>query len=105
MRRLYEEAFAVLAEWLTSNGYTNLREVTKTNCLFEFSINENWRGAINPWEETVNNVPPFHAKIVFNGWPAGLISPFGGIFAAGRAANEETFIAAIREQLKAKDPA
>jgi hypothetical protein len=88
-----------------ANGYTNLREITEQDSLFEFSIDENWSGAINPWSETVNHVLPFHAKIVFNGWPAGLISPFDGVIAAGMAANEETFISAIRKQMETKDPA
>ena len=39
------------------------------------------------------------AKLTFNGWPAGIIDPMGGIIAAGAAANEDTFIAAIEADL------
>ena len=39
---------------------------------------------------------PFHAAILFNGWPAGIINPRGGTIAAGEAANEDAFIAAVR---------
>lgn len=42
-------------------------------------------------------VPAFHCYVEFNGWPAGLLSPYDGTFAAGEAANEETFIAALEQ--------
>lgn len=41
------------------------------------------------------NVPAYHAYVEFNGWPAGFINPYGGVIAAGAAANEDSFIAAI----------
>jgi hypothetical protein len=41
-------------------------------------------------------VAPFHAYVEFNGLPAGLFNPSSGTFAAGAAANEDAFIAALR---------
>ena len=41
----------------------------------------------------------YQAKVSFNGWPAGIIGPAGGIIAAGDAANEDSFIAAIEHEL------
>jgi len=38
---------------------------------------------------------PFHAYVKFNGWPAGVFSPAGGIIAAGKAANADTFCEAL----------
>jgi hypothetical protein len=47
-------------------------------------------------------VEPFHCYVEFNGWPAGIFSPYGGALAAGEAANEGTFIAAIDAELAKK---
>ena len=41
------------------------------------------------------SVPPFHAYVEYNGWPAGMLTPYDGILAAGEGANEETFAAAL----------
>ena len=42
-------------------------------------------------------IPPFHFAVWFHGWLAGLFDPArGGAFAAGSAANEEEFKAALR---------
>lgn len=49
-------------------------------------------------------VEPFHAYVEFNGWPAGVFTPYGGAFAAGDAANEEAFVAAIEAEIASHDP-
>jgi hypothetical protein len=40
-------------------------------------------------------VPPFTLYVSYNGWPAGLLTPFGGILAAGEGANEDSLLAAL----------
>ena len=50
-----------------------------------------WHVALNPTNEPVDDLQPFSASVSWNGWPAGLIDPRGGIIAAGELANEETF--------------
>jgi len=50
------------------------------------------------WEIALNG-KEVRASIKFNGWPAGIIDPAGGIIAAGAAANEDSFIAAIEDDL------
>jgi len=40
-------------------------------------------------------VAPFTAYVEFNGWPAGLVTPGGGVIAAGEAANERALIEAL----------
>ena len=40
-----------------------------------------------------------------NGWPAGLFHAFGGMIAAGRAANEATFCEALRQALGTEETA
>lgn len=42
-------------------------------------------------------VPPVHMAVFWNGWLAGILNPAGGVLAAGEAANEDTFIAAMKE--------
>ena len=69
-----------------------------------------YRRDIAEWKITFNgtnedkvdagiDLPKFEAYVQYNGWPAGLIGPAGGILAAGAAANEDTFIAAIEAEL------
>jgi len=67
-------------------------------------VDEQWTFAINGKDETLEVRPDEtmgarlkfgHAAIWFNGWLAGIITPYGGEFAAGSAANEDTFIAAL----------
>lgn len=44
-------------------------------------------------------VEPFHCYVEFNGWPAADFTPYGGAFAAGEAANEEAFVAAVEAEI------
>ena len=96
------EAFAVLAKLgnLLGAGPLNKRE----GC-WEFQIDEDWKIAINGHKEptpcSMSDVPlmPFHCYIEYNGWPAGVINPVGGIIAAGSDANENTFIEAIEKRI------
>jgi hypothetical protein len=41
-------------------------------------------------------LPAMTCMVTYNGWPAGMLGPFGGIIAAGDAANERSFIDALR---------
>ncbi len=50
------------------------------------------------WEISLDGAN-LQAKLKFNGWPAGIIDPRGGIIAAGGVANEDTFIEAIETDL------
>src|SRR5262245_46723537 len=65
-----------------------------------------WWFAINPHTRTTKcskgaDVEFGHAYVMYNGWPAGILNPFGGVIAAGSVANEETFIAALEKELAA----
>lgn len=72
-----------------------------------------WERAVGKWHISVNGhreprknaegmeVPPFSAVLTFNGWPAGIIDPSGGVIAAGAVANEDTFIEALKTELTA----
>jgi hypothetical protein len=71
-------------------------------------IDEQWTIAINgqetkqriePTGAMAADVPPYYAAVWYNGWLAGLLTPFDGILAAGEAANEDTLIEAMRRRL------
>ena len=68
-------------------------------------IDEHWRVCLNPDEAPYHwggfTIPRFHCAIEFNGWPAGLLNPFEGTIAAGKVANEEALIAALRAAIEA----
>jgi len=88
------EALAVIAELHDALGLPPLN-----GAIGEYQFAE-WRVRLNGAGEEQDGIPPFTASIEFNGWPAGLIDPAGGVIAAGELANEDTFIAAARAALR-----
>jgi hypothetical protein len=83
----------------------NAAPLNKHAGCWERQIGE-WWIAINGHRDEVKcskgpRVPPFNCYCEFNGWPAGIFDPHGGVIAAGAAANEETFAAAIEAELAA----
>lgn len=92
------EAFAEIAALAERLGVSNI--VAQPGC-WEHQIDDRWWMAVNPHKEPTAcskgaDVPAMSAVLEFNGWPAGIIDPFGGIIAAGAAANEDTLIAALK---------
>lgn len=67
--------------------------------LWEYQVDDNWAFKVNGHEEEVEGVPPFHALILYEGLPAGLVSPVGGIIASGAAVNEKNLIKAMKKRL------
>ncbi len=83
-----------------------VRDIRKLPECWEHKVDEHWTIAINGHDipklahKTISGkteVPGFHCYVEFNGWPAGLLSPYDGTFAAGSCANEDTFIAALEQ--------
>lgn len=68
--------------------------------LWTREIDQEWTIKLNPHGTQVEKVPPYTAAVYFNGWPAGLIDPGGGIIAAGDTANEEALAKAIERELR-----
>lgn len=92
------EAFAEIAALAAR---LNIRDIGHMPGCWEQQIDEHWWIAVNGHcAETKCSfgeaVPPFSAYVRFNGWPAGIISQFDGCLAAGAAANEDAFIAALK---------
>lgn len=92
------EAFSIAISYLLSMGYTKANEYD--GCI-EQQVDEHWWIALNghntPQVIKKNNMiaQPYHIYIEFNGWPAGVMTPFDGQIAAGECANEATFIQAL----------
>lgn len=73
---------------------------------------DGWERSVGAWTLCLNgnkdgaiqwrgySIPPFHAAVTFNDWPAGLFSPFGGSIAAGKEANEAKLIQAIQQEVE-----
>jgi hypothetical protein len=92
------EAFLEIAHLAERLGIANIRALP--GC-WEHQIDKRWWIAVNANENATvcsrgPTVPPYSAYVEFNGWPAGIINPRGGVIAAGAAANEDAFIAALK---------
>lgn len=93
--------FILIAELAAAVGASPVRDK-----LWQYRVNEHWTLAVNGCQdeqefialgsETRHKLDPYHAYVEFNGWPAGVFQPYGGSFAAGSAANETTFAAALK---------
>lgn len=73
---------------------------------WEHQVDSHWWIALNGHKEPIKTskgveVEPFSCYVEFNGWPAGIFNPFGGGFAAGELANEDTFIEALEKAIVA----
>ena len=91
-------AFSALADMAIVLGAAPL---TKYVGCWEHQIDAQWWVAVNGHPTPTKcskgpEVPAFCAYLEFNGWPAGELSPFGGVIAAGAIANEDALIAAIK---------
>jgi len=103
------EAFYKLAKLAEKDGIGPLN--TLPGC-WTRQIGKQWWIACNGHKQTMKAISqdgasqgdgvavgPYQCYIEFNGWPAGFINPFGGAMAAGDAANEAAFIAAIDAEI------
>jgi len=72
--------------------------------LWERKVDSEWYIACNghkePMETTLTPTPirvlPFHLYVEFNGWPAGVMTAYGGQVCAGTEANMDTLVEAVR---------
>ncbi len=92
------ECFNKVAELAIKLGVTPLN---KHSGCWEHTVDDQWSIKLNPHNTEIDNIPPFHMSVYYNGWPAGVISPTqGGVIAAGTSANEDAFIEALDEAIK-----
>lgn len=97
-RQELSEAFMELVKLTRVLGVKNIKELP--GC-WEHQIDVQWWVAVNGHDAATKcskgvEIGAYQAYVEFNGWPAGSFSPLGGVIAAGGAANEKTFIAAVR---------
>jgi hypothetical protein len=91
-------AFDEIAQLAIRLGVVPLN--AKPGC-WEYQVDAHWWIAVNGHREALKcskgvEVKPFECYAEWNGWPAGSFSPAGWIMAAGEAANEDSFIEALR---------
>jgi len=76
-----------------------MRPANEAEGCVELDVDDRWHITFNghPSEQNADGflLKPYHGTITYNGWPAGVFSPFGGTVAAGAAANEAALIAAM----------
>ena len=94
----FSAAFGAIVNYALSHG---VRSLADRPGLWEVQIDEHWWIALNPHDEKLKcshgaDVSFGHCYIEWNGWPAGMITPYDGIIAAGALANEDSFIAAVK---------
>lgn len=101
----YNLVFAKIAELAAALQVT---EINKLPGAWIVELNPRWTIAVNghnqdaqvkPDQHAEQTIPPFHAAIWYNGWPAGLLHPFDGVIAAGEAANEDALLAALDQAI------
>ena len=108
--------FEVLVDWSMAHGAIRINELP--GC-WERSVSGidggTWHVAINghrrktksgipPGGADGSDVLPFTVMVWWNGWPAGIVDPTGWQIAAGAAANEVTFRAAIAKDTPPEIP-
>ena len=92
------EVYAAVVELALRLG---AKDIFKLAGCWEHQIDAQWWCAVNGHAEATRSshgasVPPFCLVVEYNGWPAGLIDPGGGVIAAGEGANEATLLEALR---------
>lgn len=93
------EVFQAACEFAMSRGAERLRDQSGT---WDSDVDDKWWISINAHAQDAEcsrglNVPPCSVYVEFNGWPAGVIDAAGGCIAAGKIANEEAFVTALRQ--------
>ena len=89
--------FERLVDLMLVRGFSNIKDLP--GCA-EIRIDERWQVAVNGHSEATKcshgpEIPAYAAYVQCNGWPAGIITPYGGVVAAGKLANEATLLEAI----------
>lgn len=92
------ELFAAIVAYGAKKGITRINTMP---CCWEFEPTPGWFIAVNghaekrPLIDKDVMVEPFTAYVEWHGFPAGIITPRGGILAAGSEANEEALLKAL----------
>ena len=98
---MQEEISEIFAEIMAYAEALGVSRLNQRPGLWRQQLDDDWVFWVNPHASRIPadrgpEVAPYHCYVEFRGWPAGVVSPAGGEFAAGEAANEDTFLAALR---------
>lgn len=97
---LAAEVFCLAAKLAEKDGVTPLSRLPGP---WERRLDKSWTIVLNghgtPREYKGMTVPPFQMYVEYNGWPAGLLSPSGGVIAAGESANEHALVEPLKKAL------
>lgn len=85
-------AFVLCVDLCLKRGHANIR-----NQLVDVAIDDTWSFRINGHPTQQDSIPAYHLSLEYNGFPAGIFGPGGGIIAAGEGANEDALIRALRK--------
>lgn len=109
MAETYCEAFLLAADLAAA---LHVRDIKKLPGPWELRIDANWRIAVNghgheirvaPAECMEVTIPPFAMAVWWNGWLAGLLTPFAGTIVAhpsGQGASEDALILALQAAIE-----
>ncbi len=90
--------FVDIAEYSRAVG---VKSISQLEGCWEHEVDGRWKLYVNGHRDPIpcstgTVVPAFSAYVTFNGWPAGILDPWGGVIAAGDAANADTFREALQ---------
>ncbi len=76
-----------------------LKEAPIRDKVWENQIDEHWFIKINGHSKEMKGIPAYCMTIEYDGFPAGIISPFDGMMVSGEVINEDALIAAMKKKL------
>lgn len=87
----------LVADYAQAMGATPLN---RHDACWDSRIDDHWRIVANGHRQEIQHngvrVPPFSVYVEFNGFPAGILDAYGGLMAAGEAANARALARALR---------
>ena len=86
--------FVLIAELVAAKG---VQRISQPPGLWCCDVNKHWHVEVNGHDEDIDSVPPYHARITCNGWPAELVSTYEDVIVAGECANEDSLTARPRK--------
>lgn len=100
-------AMSLIADLCVALG---VAPATQCEGCWEHQVDEDWWIFLNAHGHPVPTskgieVPPYTCVVHWREWPAGMFDVSGGSIAAGEAANEQTFIAALQAAIAKIKPA
>lgn len=106
MTEQLSEVFMAIADFALARNAHGIKDLP--GC-YEVAVDDHWWIAVNGHDVPTRTskgteVPKFSAYVEFNGWPAGMLDPFGGVLAAGEIANEDALLAALRSPSQEQSP-